>query len=331
MSAPRGRKRPREFKLGGQRAQQVQQARVNALATQFDKLGPDLRAPALAALHGRCKGSEKASLVQLYYKERTLAASERGVAALDTERKKLALECIKTLWHGAVPANIASELSELFQRAPARCSDAQGLLLPKPAAPSATSTTMSTATSTTAVGSSSASALGVTIETQTPTGLPQLLLAEALSWHGQSPSTSYQPEVSSIGVGTAAAFAASTSESHTQTVRDAPSPSMPRETASLMSSSSVEVGTSTISANEPPASGWAWGAGQNATTQTAHAASVTSEMSHSSESLGIQVMLDSSEELTAPSPQQAPLSARTGSTTDSGTSPLRFNDDLWQQ
>ena len=59
----------------------MQQARVNALATQFDKLGPDLRAPALAALHGRCKGSEKASLVQLYYKERTLAASERGAAA----------------------------------------------------------------------------------------------------------------------------------------------------------------------------------------------------------------------------------------------------------
>ena len=46
MSAAKkgGRKRAREFKLGGQRAQQVHQARANAVAAQFDKLAPDVRA-----------------------------------------------------------------------------------------------------------------------------------------------------------------------------------------------------------------------------------------------------------------------------------------------
>lgn len=298
---------------------------MNALATQFDKLAPDLRGPALAALHGRCKGSEKASLVRLYYQEKTAAASEHGAAALEKERKKLALECMRTLWDGLDPVDHANKLSELLQHAPAGANDDQTLLLPEAMAPSATSTTTSTAG-----GSSTASALGVTIETQTPTGLPQLLLAEALSWHGQSPPGLPQPEVNSIGVGTTAAFAASTSESHTQTICDAPSPTIPRGATPLVSPNSVEVGTSTISANEPPTSSWACAAGQNATTQTAHATSAGSEASHSSESLGIQVMLDDSEELTAPSPHQAPLSARTGSTTDSGTSPLRFTDDLWQ-
>ena len=79
MSAARtGRKRAREFKLGGQRAQQVQQARVNAVAAQFDKLAPALRTPALAALHSRCKGSEKATLARLYYREQIAAAGARG-------------------------------------------------------------------------------------------------------------------------------------------------------------------------------------------------------------------------------------------------------------
>jgi len=289
------------------RRPQVQQARVHALAAQFDKLAQDLRAPALAALHGRCKGSEKASLVRLYYQERAAAAEERGAATLEKERQKLALECIRTLWHGAEPADFGAALSELLQQASAPSSDAQELPPPAPTRPSVTSMD--------AANSPSALALGVTIETQTPTGLPQLLLAEALSWHGQSPPGMHQPEVNSIGVGTAAS-AATTSESHTQTA----SSSMPR-TTSLVSPSCVEVGTSTASANELPASGWAL-AGLDATTQTAR------NRDHG-ETLGIQVMVGDLEELTAPSPQQAPLSARSGRTTDSGTSPLRFNDDMW--
>lgn len=287
---------------------QVQQARVHALAAQFDKLAPDLRAPALAALHGRCKGSEKATLVRLYYQERAAAAEERGAVALEKERQNLALECIRTLWHGAEPADFETALSELLQEASAPSSDAQELPPPAPTRPSVTSMD--------AACSSSALALGVTIETQTPTGLPQLLLAEALSWHGQSPPGMHQPEVNSIGVGTAAS-AATTSESHTQT----PFSSMPRAT-SLASPSSVEVGTSTASANELPASGWAWG-GLDATTQTAQ------PREYLGESLGIQVIVGDLDELTAPSPKQVPLSARGGRTTDSGTSPLRFNDDAW--
>lgn len=341
MSAVRtGRKRAREFKLGGQRAQQVQQARVNAVAAQFDKLAPDLRTPALAALHSRCKGSEKATLARLYYKEQITAAGARGAEALNKERMMLGMECIRMLWQGAESAEIATALSELLQQfgsgegTPAMSDQAHGLQLPAATVyPTLSRPATSEGTTTTdPAHSSDASSLGVTIETQTPTGLPQLLLAEALSWHGQSPPAGQAPEVNSIGVGTAASFA-TTSETHTQTASDASCSSAPPLT-SLGSPSSVEVGTSTTSALDGlPGSGWAWG-GLDATTQTSQAAMLRPSSSlggkgSPGESLGIQVMLDHPEELTAPSPQQAPSSARSGRTTDSGTSPLRFNDHAW--
>ena len=137
MSAVRtGRKRAREFKLGGQRAQQVQQARVNAVAAQFDKLAPALRTPALAALHGRCTGSEKAMLARLYYREQIAAAGARGAEALNKERAILAMECIRMLWQGAESAEITTALSDLLQqfcsgeRAAATSDEAHGLQLP---------------------------------------------------------------------------------------------------------------------------------------------------------------------------------------------------------
>lgn len=330
-TASSGRKRPREFKLGGQRAQQVQRARVNALAAQFDKLAPDLRTPALTALQSRCKASEKATWVQLYYQDRIAAAAKHGAKAIDTERKLLVMDCINTLWGGTNPSDVATALSGLLQEATvgeapaaeAPPSDAPKLPLPAPTGRSASST-------------SDAAVLGVTIETQTPTGLPQLLLAEALSWHGQSPSASQHPEVNSIGVGTGASYT-TTSESHTQTAFDVSASSMPPATVSLSSPTSAEVGTSTTSAivNEPlSASSWAWG-GLDATTQTIQARAVATqngvtEQGGSGESIGLQVMVGDSDELTAPSPQQASLSARGGRTADSGTSPLRFEDDLWE-
>ena len=254
----------------------------------------------------------------------------------------LAMECIRTLWQGAEAAEIATALSELLQQfgsgegAAAKSDEAHGLQLPEVTGYSTASrpTTSEGTTTTDSTHSSDASSLGVTIETQTPTGLPQLLLAEALSWHGQSPPAAQAPEVNSIGVGTAASFA-TTSESHTQTASDASSSPAPALT-SLGSPSSVEVGTSTTSVlDEMSGSGWAWG-GLDATTQTSHPlapmlrpSSGTSGKGSPGESLGIQVMLDHPEELTAPSPQQAPASARSGRTTDSGTSPLRFNEHAW--
>ena len=342
MSAAKkgGRKRAREFKLGGQRAQQVHQARANAVAAQFDKLAPDVRASALTALHGRCTGAEQAELARLYYRGRTAAAGARGAEALRTERKMLAMDCIRTLWDGADVGGLAAALSELQSQlatAPPSGSDAQGFLLPAPAGRgasatarsmgSATATADATAAGATAVGTMTAGAtvldssetvLGVTIETQTPTGLPQLLLAEALSWHGQSPPAAPSPAVNSIGVGTAAQSAA-TAESHTQTFGHSSAP--PPGTTSLASPGSVDAGTSTTAANEPIAGGWSW-EGLDATTQTARPAGLPPSI----------IVGDSAEDLAAPSPQQAPSSAGSssgGRTTESGTSPLRFPDDAF--
>ena len=200
MSAPsRKRSRPREFKFGGAAAQQVARQRTNAAVAQFRSLPTELRPGVLATIHGLCGADERRKFLKLHF-DAELAKVGAGDAQ-HAARKRLAQECLQMLWGGDAAA-MHSALGELRSAAPlaaggaaaAAAAPAPAAAPPMPAAPA------------------------VTIETQTPTGLPQLLLVEELS--------SLPPAVSTVGTDAAgwaddaAAANVATAESHTQTVRN---------------------------------------------------------------------------------------------------------------
>lgn len=372
MSAPPrpGRKRAREFKLGGQPAKQVQQARSSAPAALLDRLAPDLRVPALAAVHSRCSAAERRQLLQLHLRDRTEAALGRGADALRQERAALALDCLRMVYGGSAGVDVLTAAVEGLQQqllpAPAAgaaapspdAPDAPGFLPPPPPGRrTATTATGTTAAAATDAGTDAPLGLGVSMETQTPTGLPQLLLAEALQWT-QSPTSSsaagtstVSPSMSSIGVGTAAAsLEAPTAEIHTQTFDEpagmavpAAAASAPVITTTFGSPGSIDAGTSTgggfaspgstdagTSTGTEPLDAWPWSpTGLDAGTQTAGAS-----RGGGGGSGGLSVSVGSGNDdplaadLLVPSPQApGPMSA---STTESGTSPLRFDDnDSW--
>ena len=187
------KRKPREFGASPVAAQDPaavlgRYTAENALADQFKQLPTNLRLPSLNAVYRRCNQSEREQL--LLYRLAELRGGARSA------RKSLALRCLRVL-HADDPVAMRGWVSEVQggAEAPAAQTQAAGSRLGSrcptnavgkskiPAGRSNIAADKSKTGTDTGIdtGTSTEEVVGVAVETQTPTGLVQLLLADTFA------------------------------------------------------------------------------------------------------------------------------------------------------
>ena len=214
----RGTRKPRAFVLRGQGAgqgenQSQEEAAVRSsgeevalsrhraestLADHFERLSPQLRGPSLVNLYARCNHSERMLLFALRFGGLRTHSGQRGAQL----RHSLAVRCLQHLRPASaaeLPRWIAELQHSLEQESRASGLWTQGAVSVGTTVPNIKSDAGNTThLSPNARAVPCAKAAGPSVETQTPTGLTQLLLADTFAEPCPSPADTAEMQTQTL-------------------------------------------------------------------------------------------------------------------------------------